>query len=94
MSKYLASLVPEQIMSMVTRIKEATIDVGPQPVKYAKFSRLPWEAILRIAGAIVPDKVAEASVECLLLSTDIAFEIWLIKPNPQRAESGSSSFNP
>lgn len=29
MSKYLASLVPEQIMNMVTKLKEATIDVGP-----------------------------------------------------------------
>lgn len=29
MSKYLASFLPEQLMNMVTRIKEATIDVGP-----------------------------------------------------------------
>ncbi len=48
MSKYLASLVPEQIVNMVTRIKEATIDVGPQHVKFAKFIQVPWEAIRRI----------------------------------------------
>ena len=48
MSKYLASLVPEQIMNMVTKIKEATIDVGPQPIKFAKFITLPLEAILKI----------------------------------------------
>jgi len=29
MSKYIASLVPGQILSLVTRLKEATIDVGP-----------------------------------------------------------------
>lgn len=38
MSKYLTQYMPEQIMNMVSKIKEATIDVGPQPVKYAKFS--------------------------------------------------------
>lgn len=29
MSKYIASLVPGQILNLVTRLKEATIDVGP-----------------------------------------------------------------
>jgi len=48
MSKYLASYVPDQLLSMVTRIKEATIDVGPQPVRTAKFTKLPWSAIMRI----------------------------------------------
>ena len=48
MSKYLASLMPENILNMVTRIREATIDVGPQPVRHAKFVQLSWEAIERI----------------------------------------------
>jgi hypothetical protein len=29
MSKYLTQYMPEQIVNMVSRIKEATIDVGP-----------------------------------------------------------------
>ncbi len=29
MSKYFTQYVPEQIMTMMTKIKEATIDVGP-----------------------------------------------------------------
>ena len=29
MSKYLTQYVPEQIMSMMAKLKEATIDVGP-----------------------------------------------------------------
>jgi hypothetical protein len=45
MSKYLASLLPEQLVNMVTRIKEATIDVGPQPVKFLKFTQVNWQAI-------------------------------------------------
>lgn len=48
MSNFLAQYVPDQILSMVSRIKQATIDVGPQPVKYAKFTSMPWAAILRI----------------------------------------------
>ena len=48
MSKYLAAYVPDQILSMVTRIKEATIDVGPQPVRTARFTKLPWSTVLRI----------------------------------------------
>jgi hypothetical protein len=48
MSNYLIQYVPEQIMCMVSRIKEATIDVGPQPVKYAKFSNLTFENIKRL----------------------------------------------
>ena len=48
MSKYIASLVPDQILNMASRLKAATIDVGPQPVKSAKFTQVSWEAILRI----------------------------------------------
>ncbi len=48
MSKYLASYVPDQLLSMVTRIKEATIDVGPQPVKTARFTKIPWAAVKKI----------------------------------------------
>ena len=40
MSNYIAQYVPEQIISMVSRIKEATLDVGPQPVKFAKFANI------------------------------------------------------
>lgn len=29
MSNYIAQYVPEQIMSMMSKLKEATIDVGP-----------------------------------------------------------------
>lgn len=29
MSNYITQYVPEQIMSMVSKLKEATIDVGP-----------------------------------------------------------------
>ena len=29
MSKYFSSYVPDQVMNMVTKIKEATIDMGP-----------------------------------------------------------------
>lgn len=48
MSKYFASLVPDQIMNMVTKFKEATIDVGPQPVKFAKFTQIPWDYVRQI----------------------------------------------
>ena len=36
---------------MMTRLKEATIDMGPQPVRYAKFTQLPWEAVVRMCGS-------------------------------------------
>ena len=83
MSKYLAQYLPEPILSMVTRIKEATIDVGPQPVRFAKFTQMPWEAVQRIAfkGQHQIEGGGSSMVNCLLLTTDIAFEIWLIKPN-------------
>lgn len=55
MSKYLASLFPEQIVNMMTKLKEATIDVGPQPVKWAKFTQIPWEAVLRIIATNTGD---------------------------------------
>ncbi len=48
MSKYLAQYVPDQILNMVSRLKEVTIDVGPQPVKFAKFTQIPWEALVRM----------------------------------------------
>ena len=35
-------------MSMVSKIKEATIDVGPQPVKYAKFSSISLENLKKL----------------------------------------------
>ena len=86
MSKYLASYVPDQLLSMVTRIKEATIDVGPQPVRTAKFTKLPWSAVMRIVQQQPSEKSQsyesnQQQCECLLLSTDIAFEIWLVKSN-------------
>ena len=40
MSNYFSQYVPEQIKSMISKIKEATIDMGPQPVKFAKFSNI------------------------------------------------------
>lgn len=46
MSKYLTQYVPEQIINMMTKLKEATIDVGPQPVKYAKFTSLPYSQLI------------------------------------------------
>ena len=30
-------------------------------------------------------------MSCLLLSTDIAFEIWLVKPNSERNQTGGGS---
>jgi hypothetical protein len=37
---------------MMTRLKEATIDMGPQPVRYAKFTQLPCEAVVRMCGSL------------------------------------------
>ena len=45
MSKYLASILPDQLMNMVTFIKDSTINVGPQPIKFAKFTQVRWDAI-------------------------------------------------
>ena len=112
MSKYLAQYVPDQLLSMMTRLKEATIDMGPQPVRYAKFTQLPWEAVVRMCGSLAGEKggakgqqeaklsgtersklfsgegnqskkarTSVGYVQCLLLTTDLAFEIWLLKPN-------------
>lgn len=41
---------------MMTRLKEATIDMGPQPVRYAKFTQLPWEAVVRMCGSLAGEK--------------------------------------
>jgi hypothetical protein len=83
MSKYLASYMPDQLLSMVTRIKEATIDVGPQPVRIAHFTKLPWTAVLKIIhkDEKAPQNMSSVAqwCECLILSTDLAFEIWLVK---------------
>ena len=45
---YFTQYVPEQIMNMVSKIKEATIDVGPQPVKFAKFTSLPYDSLYKL----------------------------------------------
>ena len=64
--------------------------MGPQPVRYAKFTQLPWEAILKMCAqkgddvnyAKFPKKKESAGmVQVLVLTTDIAFEVWLVKPN-------------
>jgi len=62
-------------------------------VKYAKFSELPFEQVIRIVPEEQQEifKTLRSGIEtngpwrlklsnCLLISTDIAFEIWLIKP--------------
>ena len=46
MSKYLSQFMPEQLLSLMTKIKKATIDVGPQPVKFAKFTSLSLRELL------------------------------------------------
>jgi hypothetical protein len=74
---------------MVTRLKEATIDVGPQPVRTAKFTRITWSSVVKIILSQDPENtnnhfkmgMSNSLVSCLILSTDIAFEIWLVKPN-------------
>ncbi len=48
MSNYITQLVPEQIMNMVSKLKEATLDVGPQPVKFAKFSSIPLNHLFKL----------------------------------------------
>lgn len=48
MSNYYSQIVPEQIMNMFSKLKEATIDVGPQPVKFAKFSSIPFSHLLSL----------------------------------------------
>lgn len=48
MSNYITQFVPEQIMNMVSKLKEATIDVGPQPVKFAKFTSIPLNSLLKL----------------------------------------------
>ena len=35
-------------MSMVSKIKEVTIDVGPQPAKFAKFSSIPLNTLMKL----------------------------------------------
>jgi hypothetical protein len=46
MSKYLSQFMPEQLLSFMSKIKEATIDVGPQPVKFAKFTTISLKELL------------------------------------------------
>ena len=88
MSKYIASLVPDQILNMVARLKEATIDVGPQPVRFAKFTFLSWQSVLRLQKSKQIETSEETGVvECLILATDIAFEIWLVKSNSLRVNA-------
>ena len=35
-------------MNMISKIKEAAIDVGPQPVKYAKFSTITYATMKKL----------------------------------------------
>ncbi|CDW73531.1 UNKNOWN [Stylonychia lemnae] len=85
-------------MSMVAKLKQATIEMGPQPIKYSKFSKIQANQLLKIipdemhekfnirSEAIDENKVVgasdeELSLNCLIVSTDITFEIWLLKPS-------------
>ena len=35
MSNYFSQYVPEQLKNMLSKLKEATIDMGPLPVKFS-----------------------------------------------------------
>jgi hypothetical protein len=35
-------------MNMISKIKEATIDVGPQPVKFAKFTTMTYAIMKKL----------------------------------------------
>ncbi len=48
MSNYFTQYVPEQILNIVSKLKEATIDVGPQPAKFAKFSSIPLRSLMKL----------------------------------------------
>ncbi len=48
MSNYIKQYVPEQIVNIVSKIKQATIDVGPQPIKYSKFSTIYLRSLLKL----------------------------------------------
>ena len=95
MSKYLSQFMPEQLMSFMSKIKEATIDVGPQPVKFAKFSTISLKELLLMISYDNGQAVAEVEaikrigiseeafksnqeINCLLVATEIALEIWLV----------------
>jgi len=73
---------------MVSKLKEVTIDVGPQPVKFSRFSSIPLSTLLKL----LPDEQLQAlnlnssdiegiqtAIDCLLVVTEIAFEVWVIK---------------
>jgi hypothetical protein len=51
MSNYISQYVPEQIKNMVSKLREATIDMGPQPVKYSKFSSITRASLLKMVPA-------------------------------------------
>lgn len=48
MSNYFSQYVPDQIKNMVSKIKEVTIDMGPLPVKFAKFSSISKDSLLKL----------------------------------------------
>jgi hypothetical protein len=73
----------------VSKLKEATIDVGPQPAKFAKFSSIPLRSLIKLLTEEQQENlnfssnhnsdISIAIVDCLLVITEIAFEIWVIK---------------
>ena len=40
MSNYISQFVPDQLKTMLSKLKEATIDMGPLPVKFSQFSTI------------------------------------------------------
>jgi len=39
-------------MNMMTRLKEATIDLGRQPVRFAKFTQISWAAVVKMCETL------------------------------------------
>ena len=75
---------------MVSKIREATIDMGPQPVKYSKFSPITRSSLLKIVPVEAIEIFSSLNQEdnfrgkndlihCLFVVTDIAFELWILK---------------
>jgi len=89
MSTYISQYVPEYIVGMVSRLKEATIDVGPQPAKFAKFSSIYLSDLTflltedhqyNIKSTFTSNSEYESCVvDCLLVTTELTFEVWLLR---------------
>lgn len=82
--------MPEQIKHMVNKLKEATIDMGPQPVKYSKFSSIMRTSLIRMVPAEAIEIFSSLNqddnlrgkndlINCLFVVTEIAFELWVLK---------------